>query len=169
VTPLLWFLAIVGVFCSGFFAWRDADDARLKLEELSRPLFVPEITKVTVEGVHARRDLVKLYVFMTIRNRGAGSSIGGWQLKVVPPQPATPYLQTADGYLSRSAEGNNLLLVTKIQKNESISGWLLCEGPSDRLGLQVEQRPAVQVLFNDVYDRTYSAVYPPNFKSDFFS
>lgn len=76
MAALLWFLAIVGVFCSGFFAWRVVDEARPKLEELSRPLFVPEITKVTVEGVHARRDLLKLYVFMTIRNLGAESSIG---------------------------------------------------------------------------------------------
>jgi hypothetical protein len=108
---------------------------------------------------------------MTIRNRGAESSIGKWQLKVLPPQPATPYLQTADGWLNRSEQGENLLIIATnlIRRNESISGWLLCSGPCDRLGLQVGQRPAVQVLFNDVYDRTYSAIYPPNFKSNFFS
>jgi hypothetical protein len=91
-------------------------------------------------------------------------------MKVVPPQPATPYLQTADGWLDRSEENKNLLTAKNlIRKNESISGWLLCRGPSDQLALRVGQCPAVQVLFNDVYDRTYSAIYPPNFKSDFFS
>jgi hypothetical protein len=174
VTPLLILLAFLGVFYSGFLAWRDADSARRQgskqLEDLTRPQFIADITKVSVERFQARTDLIRLLVHITIRNLGVESSIGGWQLKVVPPQPATPYLQTADGWLNREERDGNLLnLTTVIRKNEIILGWLLCQGPSDQLGLHAGQGPAVQVLFKDAYDRTYSPVYPPNFKSDFFS
>jgi membrane protein required for beta-lactamase induction len=69
VTLLLVLFAFVGVFCSGYLTWRDADDGRVlvenQLEELTRPRFIPEITKLAVEGVHARSDLINLYVFMT--------------------------------------------------------------------------------------------------------
>jgi hypothetical protein len=174
VTLLLALLAFVGVFYSGFFAWRDADDnrrqANKQLEYLTRPQFVAEITKVSVEQFQRRGDLIRLFVYVTIRNLGIESSIADWQLKVIPPQPATPSLQTEQGWLERAGFNGNLLNLTRVvQKNEIISGWLLCQGPGDRLGLHTGQRPAVQVLFKDVYERVYSAIYPPNFKSDFFS
>lgn len=93
VTALLTLLAFIGVFCSGFLAWRDADDdrrqAKKQLEDSTRPQFVAEITRVEVQGLHARADWISVFVYMTIRNLGVESSIGGWQLKVVPPQPAT--------------------------------------------------------------------------------
>jgi hypothetical protein len=119
--------------------------------------------------------MIRLYVHLVIRNQGAESAIDRWKLRVVPPQPAGPYIQDEKGWLSESqmgypdAVGRNLLHDPEIIKRGGRKeGWLLCRGPQKNLGLAPGQRPAVMVSFKDVHDNEYSVVYPPNFKADFF-
>jgi hypothetical protein len=44
----------------------------------------------------------------------------------------------------------------------------MCRAEKNRIGLTTNQSAAVKVMFKDVHNNVYSAVYPPNFKSDFF-
>jgi hypothetical protein len=188
VPPTWVLLAVIafGFLVGGFRTWQkeriDRNDlvaSVIKLEreidELSRPRFIPEITGVFVDGDHPRSDWIKLYVYLVIRNQGAESAIDRWVLRVVPPQPATPFVQTDKGLLSDSRQGHdyelrgNLLHDREIIKRGSgKEGWLLCRGPKKDLGLTTGQRPAVMVSFKDVHDNEYSIIDPPNFNADFF-
>lgn len=187
VPPAWVFLAVTasGFLVGGFRTWqkeridRNAQVASLieldrEIDELSRPRFVAEIAGMFIEGDH-RSDWIRLYVHLVIRNQGAESAIDRWELRVVPPQPAGPYVQHEKGWLSdlkmgyRNAVGSNLLHDREIiRRGGRKEGWLLCRGPQLGMGLSVGQRPAVMVSFKDVHDNEYSVKDPPDFKSDFF-
>jgi hypothetical protein len=187
VPPAWVFLAVIafGFLVGGFRTWqkeridRNAQVASViklgrEIDQLSRPRFVPEIAGVFIEGDN-RSDWIRLYVQLVIRNQGAESAIDRWKLRIVPPQPAGPYIQDEKGWLSelqmghRGAVGHNLLHDREIiERGGRKEGWLLCRGLQKNMGLTVGQRPALMVSFKDVHDNTYSVIDPPNFKADFF-
>ncbi len=175
----------IGLLFASFLAWNEERDlvevslksqhsAERKLLENAQPQFVAEITEVSIDGDHQQPDWIKLYVYMTIRNQGAESAIDRWTLRVVPPHPGTPFIQTVKG-LSETQEGRGGKMggnlshdVDVIGRGGRKEGWLLCHGPKSRLGLTTGQRPAVMVSFKDVHDSEYSVIDPPGFKHELF-
>lgn len=178
-------ILLVGLLYASFLAWNEERDllevsvksqrsAEQKLLDNTQPQLVAEITEVFIDGDHQQPDWIKLYVFMAIRNQGAESAIDRWTLRVVPPHPGTPFVQTVKG-LSETQEGRggkvggNLLHdVEVIGRGGRKEGWLLCHGPKTRLGLTTGQMPAVKVSFKDVHDHEYSAIFPPAFRHELF-
>jgi hypothetical protein len=135
------------------------------------PRFESEITAVVVDDDHEQPDWIKLYIYLVVRNQGMDSAIDRWTLKVVPPQPAPPFIQTEKGQLSDSQQGHdgrmggNLLHDREIiKRGGGKGGWLLCRGPKDQMGLSTGQRPAVKVSFMDVHNNEYSVIDPPNLR-----
>jgi hypothetical protein len=179
-------ILLVGLLYASFLAWneeRDLFEASAKsqrsveqeLLDKTRPQFVAEITEVFINGDHAQPDWVKLYIFLTIRNQGAESSVDRWILKVVPPQPAGPFIQTDKGLLSESQQGRGGVMGGNLLHDREIiargggkEGWLLCHGPKNRIGLTTGQRPRVKVSFKDVHDKEWFAVDPPHCDVDAF-
>jgi hypothetical protein len=166
-------ILLVGLLFASFLAWNEERD--LFEVSVKSQRSVAEITEVFIDGDHERPDWVKLYVFLTLRNQGAESAVDRWKLKVVPPQPATPFIQTDRGLLSAvqqgrgGAEGGNLLHDREIiVRGSAKQGWLLCHGPKSSMGLTTGQRPAVKVCFKDVHDKEWFAVDPPRFDVDAF-
>ena len=162
VPPSWVFLLVIGIgfLVGGYRTWqkeridRNSQVARVvdlnrEVDELSRPRFRPEVTEVFIDGDHQQPDWIKLYVYLVLRNQGAESAVDRWTLKVVPPHPGTPFIQTDKG-LSDSQEGHggriggNLLHNSDVVKRGGImEGWLLCHGPKAHLGLTTGQGPAV--------------------------
>jgi hypothetical protein len=177
---------LIGLLYASFLAWNEERDlfeasvnsqrrAEQELLDKHRPQFVADITEVFVDGDHGQPDWIKLYVFLTIRNQGTDSALDRWTLKVVPPQPAGPFIQTDKGLLSETQRGRNdvvggnLLHDLEIIRRGGVKeGWLLCHGPKDRMGLTTGQQPAVKVCFKDVHEKEWLAVDPPNFNVDAF-
>jgi hypothetical protein len=174
-----------GFLVGGFRTWQkertdrnarasDVSKLHAQIAELNQPRSLPEITNVFIDNVfidndHQRTGWINIYVYLVIRNQGADSAIDRWRLIIVPPQPASPFIQTEKG-LSEWFQGHdgamhgNLLHDREIIKRGGEKrGWLLCEGPEARFGLSSRQRAAVKVFFKHVHDNEYSVVDPPGF------
>ena len=87
---------------------RASDVSRLhaQIAELNQPRFLPEITDVFIDNDHQRTGWINIYVYLVIRNQGADSAIDRWKLIVVPPQSASPFIQTEKG-LSEWLQGHD--------------------------------------------------------------
>lgn len=172
-------VAALGSLPAGFRIWkkerveRNERAAKLvktkaRLDELNRPRFVSEV-KVAIEEDPQRPDWIKIYMNLVIRNQGTESSIDRWSIVVLPPS-ATPYLEDERSLNAAQRGPHNLMSGNLVNDREIIrrggtkEGWLLCEGPKDRLSLAMGQTPVVEVSFQDVHDREYHFVSQPGFE-----
>lgn len=128
---------------AGFRAWNDeyqrsAQD-RLNLEitkreaeanaaKFEQPRFDSEITEVAIDGDHSYADRIHVHIYLALRNQGADSAVDRWMLRVVPPQPATPFILTEQSLsastedLGNRARGGNLLHDPEIIKRGGMRG-----------------------------------------------
>jgi hypothetical protein len=183
VPPAWLFLAIVaaGSLVGGFRTWKQERvdrnalvaklvDAYAELDELSRPRFLPEISEVPIEEDPLRPGWIKIYINLVIRNQGADSAIDRWRIVVLPPPPATPHIQDGKSLNAAQRGPHNLMSGNLLNDREIIrrggtkEGWLLYEGPKDRLGITMGQMPVVEVSFKDVHGREYHVVSRPGFE-----
>lgn len=150
--PALWlYLTVlaIGSVVAGFRTWQkervERNAATAELDQLSRPRFQPEITEVVVTGDGRQPPSIMIYTRLVVRNRAADSSIGRWELLVIPPQPARPFIRTEKGISDaplgpNDLPGGNLLHDHQvIRRGETKEGWLRCEGRADQIGLTPAQ------------------------------
>lgn len=188
----VWGFGLAAFFLyAGFRAWNGeyqlAEHGRLELEvakqdadasaaKFERPGFHSEITEVAINGDSDRPEWIHLHVYLVIRNQGADSAVDRWMLRVVPPQPATPFILTEQNLsvwadIGRRAQGGNRLHDPEIIKRGGRKeGWLHFFGPQARYGFTTGQSIAVEVSFKDVHGNKYSVVNLPNWDMEpFFS
>lgn len=176
VPPAWLFVAVLalGSLIGAFRTWQrerlERNAATVELDHLSRPRFQPEVTEVLVTGDSQQPPWITIYTRLVVRNRGADSSIGRWELVVIPPQPARPFIRTEKGISDSPLgpndlpEGNLLHDHQVIRRGETKAGWLRCEGKADQIGLTPAQMPVVGVYFKDVHGVEYRAVSRPGFE-----
>ena len=117
-----------------------------------------------------RPDWIKIYMNLVVRNQGIESAIDSWSIVVLPPS-ATPYLEDERSLNAAQRGPHNLTSGNLLNDREIIrrggtkEGWLLYEGPKDRLSLAMGQTPVVEVSFKDVHDREYHVISRPGFRS----
>jgi hypothetical protein len=180
--PAIWvYLTVlaIGLVVAGFRTWQKERDDRnatvaetvelnAEVDRLGRPCFVSELA-VALEDDLQRPDWIKIYMTLVIRNQGTESTIDRWSIVVLPPS-ATPYLQDSSTLNAAQRGPHNLMSGNLLNDREIIrrggtkEGWLLYEGPKDRLGLAMGQTPVVEVSFKDVHDREYHVVSRPGFE-----